>query len=108
MDVPRFWYATYPFCGIAAPTHYIQFCNIIKNNAEKMKIKVNGKAQEITSSQIGLIELLQQNNVTKPELVSVQLNGSFVRREDYQETIVQENDEVDFLFFMGGGSFLQR
>ena len=73
-----------------------------------MKIKVNGKAQEITSSQIGLIELLQQNNVTKPELVSVQLNGFFVRREDYQETIVQENDEVDFLFFMGGGSFLQR
>ncbi len=73
-----------------------------------MKIKVNGKAQEIPSTQIGLIELLQQNNVTKPELVSVQLNGFFVRREDYQETIVQENDEVDFLFFMGGGSFLQR
>lgn len=70
-----------------------------------MKIKVNGKTQEIPSTQIGLIELLQQNNVTKPELVSVQLNGFFVRREDYQETIVQENDEVDFLFFMGGGSF---
>ena len=73
-----------------------------------MKIKVNGKAQEIPSNQIGLIELLQQNNVTKPELVSVQLNGFFVRREDYQETTVQENDEVDFLFFMGGGSFLRR
>ena len=69
-----------------------------------MKIKVNGKAQEIPSIQIGLIELLQQNNVTKPELVSVQMNGFFVRREDYQETILQENDEVDFLFFMGGGS----
>ena len=40
-----------------------------------MKLKVNGKEQEFDQTQIGLIELLQQNKVTKPELVSVQLNG---------------------------------
>lgn len=70
-----------------------------------MKIKINGKEQEFVDSQIGLIELLQQNKVTKPELVSVQVNGFFVRREVYQETILHENDEVDFLFFMGGGGY---
>ena len=69
-----------------------------------MVLKVNGKEQTIDSKYIRLIELLQQNNVTKPELVSVQLNGLFVKREVYKETIVKENDEVDFLFFMGGGS----
>ncbi len=69
-----------------------------------MKLKVNGKEQEFDQTQIGLIELLQQNKVTKPELVSVQLNGFFVKREAYQETSLHENDEVDFLFFMGGGS----
>ncbi len=69
-----------------------------------MVLKVNGKEQTIDSKDIRLIELLQQNNVTKPELVSVQLNGLFVKREVYKETIVKENDEVDFLFFMGGGS----
>lgn len=69
-----------------------------------MIIKVNGKNQEFSNAHIGLIELLQKNNVTKPDLVSVQLNGYFVKREVYNETIVSENDEVDFLFFMGGGS----
>jgi sulfur carrier protein len=42
--------------------------------------------------------------VTKPELVSVQLNSSFVKRDAYEQTVIKENDEVDFLFFMGGGS----
>jgi len=69
-----------------------------------MKIKVNGKEQEFAENQIDLIELLKQNNVAKPELVSIQLNGSFVKREIYQDIKVKENDEVDFLFFMGGGS----
>lgn len=73
-----------------------------------MKIKINGKEQEFVDSQIGLIELLQQNKVTKPELVSVQVNGLFVRREVYQETILHENEEVDFLFFMGGGGYFNR
>jgi sulfur carrier protein len=70
----------------------------------KMKVIINGKVQEFHQSQIGLIELLQQNKVTKPELVSVQLNSSFVKRDAYEQTVIKENDEVDFLFFMGGGS----
>jgi sulfur carrier protein len=69
-----------------------------------MVLKVNGKEQILDSKEIRLTELLQQNNVAKPELVSVQLNGSFIKREIYKETFVKENDEVDFLFFMGGGS----
>lgn len=76
----------------------------ISLNNMKMIIKVNGKDQEFSNVHIELIELLQKNNVTKPDLVSVQLNGYFVKREVYNETIVSENDEVDFLFFMGGGS----
>lgn len=73
-----------------------------------MKIKVNGKDKEFSNNQIGLIELLEQNKVTRPELVSVQINGSFVNREAYGETVVNENDEVDFLFFMGGGAFYEN
>jgi len=56
-----------------------------------MVVKVNGKDQTFNSSQIGLIELLQHNSVTKPELVSVQLNGAFVKRETYQVTFVKES-----------------
>lgn len=73
-----------------------------------MIVKVNGKEQEFNSNQIGLIELLRQNNITKPELVSVQLNGAFVKRDSYQEAQVKESDEIEFLYFIGGGSIRQQ
>lgn len=70
-----------------------------------MRVKVNGKEQLLSNNQIGLIQLLQQNNVTKPELVSVQINGAFVKRDSYQEILLKESDEIEFLYFIGGGSF---
>lgn len=67
------------------------------------KIKVNGNEQVI-SNPISLTELIALNNVAQPSMVSIQLNGEFVVRDDYDSTLVNEGDEVDFLYFMGGGS----
>jgi len=36
-------------------------------------------------------------------MVSIQLNGQFVNREDFDSTKVSDGDELDFLYFMGGG-----
>ncbi len=68
-----------------------------------MKIIVNGKELSFNESKLLLIDLIKLNNVKQPEMVSVQLNGAFVSREDFQSTHVKEGDEVDFLYFMGGG-----
>lgn len=67
-----------------------------------MKIKVNGKTEEL-EQEISITELLFQNKVEMPDAVSVQLNGKFVKKDNFQTTFVRENDEVDFLYFMGGG-----
>ena len=67
------------------------------------KIKVNGNEQEI-SNPVSLTDLIALNNVAQPSMVSIQLNGEFVVRDDYDSTLVNEGDEVDFLYFMGGGS----
>lgn len=67
------------------------------------KIKVNGNEQEI-SNPVSLTELIALNNVAQPSMVSIQLNGEFVVRDDYDSTLLNEGDEVDFLYFMGGGS----
>lgn len=48
-------------------------------------------------------ELIKQNNVENPELVSVQVNEEFLDRNEYAKRQVEEGDEIDFLFFMGGG-----
>ncbi len=69
-----------------------------------MKVKVNNDEKNFDNEALSVLELLKECNVEMPEMVSVQLNGEFVDKEDYEKTNVKDNDEVDFLYFMGGGS----
>jgi sulfur carrier protein len=68
------------------------------------KIQVNGKEQEIDSP-VSVIDLIKKNDVEQPEMVSVQINGEFVDRAHFSIVNVNDGDEVDFLYFMGGGSY---
>ncbi len=67
------------------------------------KIYVNGKEQEATVP-VTLIDLIRKNKVEQPEMVSIQVNGEFVDRSEYNSAQINAGDEVDFLYFMGGGS----
>jgi len=67
-------------------------------------LKVNGKEQELNDT-ISVSGLIKLNKVSQPDMVSIQLNGNFVVRENYENTLLKEGDEIDFLYFMGGGSF---
>lgn len=67
------------------------------------KITVNGEAQEV-SLPLNLTELIRQNNVEQPEMVSVQVNDEFTDREEWDSIQIKEGDNVDFLYFMGGGA----
>jgi sulfur carrier protein len=68
-----------------------------------MIIQVNGASKELVEASISVLDLLKVCKVEIPDMVSVQLNGTFVEKADYVSTIVNNNDEVDFLYFMGGG-----
>ncbi len=68
-----------------------------------MILKINGEKQSVENEISTIIELLMLKNVKSPDMVTVQLNGGFVRKEDYSKTYLHDNDEVDFLYFMGGG-----
>ena len=67
-------------------------------------ITVNGEPQTIPEETITVAKLLTQNKVEMPDMVSVQLNGEFLDRQLFETTRVKHSDEVDFLYFMGGGA----
>ena len=67
------------------------------------KITVNGEAQEMQLP-LSLTELIRQNDVQQPEMVSVQVNEDFVDRNEWDSIQMKEGDSVDFLYFMGGGT----
>lgn len=67
------------------------------------QIIVNDEKQDVTLP-LTLSELIKLNKVFQPEMVTVQVNEEFVEKEDYDKTQIKEGDQVDFLYFMGGGS----
>lgn len=69
-----------------------------------MKLTINGKPEEISETKLTITELLKVKNVQMPEMVSVELNGTILERAAFETTNVSENDAVEFLYFMGGGS----
>ena len=69
------------------------------------KITVNGETQEVKLP-LSLTQLIKQNNVEQPEMVSVQVNDDFVDRTEWDDIQIKEGDSVDFLYFMGGGCLI--
>ncbi len=68
------------------------------------KIYVNGDAQEVNLP-LNVSELIKQSDIQQPDMVSVQVNEEFAEREDWETIQLKEGDKVDFLYFMGGGTF---
>lgn len=48
-------------------------------------------------------ELITIEKVETPEYVTVSVNEDFIDRAAFGSTVLKENDEVEFLYFMGGG-----
>lgn len=69
-----------------------------------MQITVAGTKKEVKDG-LTLPELITLENVETPEYVTVSLNEEFVASADIEKTVLKEGDNVEFLYFMGGGSY---
>ncbi|ACM60285.1 sulfur carrier protein [Caldicellulosiruptor bescii] len=67
-----------------------------------MKIKANGNEVQI-EREMTIFELLDVLDVSMKEYVTVQINGQIIPRSEYDKVTVKDGDEVEFLYFMGGG-----
>ena len=69
-----------------------------------MTITVNGKEAELVAHDARTIEsLLEELNVSQRLYVTVEVNGEILERDNFGSTPVQEGDNIEFLYFMGGG-----
>jgi len=66
-----------------------------------MEILVNGKKEKINKS-ISIGEFLKIKNIRR-EVVTVQLNEKIIDKENYDTTLLRNGDELEFIFYMGGG-----
>lgn len=67
-----------------------------------MKIVVAGVQKEVKDS-LTVSELIELEKVETPEYVTVSVNEEFINSETFDSHVLKEGDEVEFLYFMGGG-----
>ena len=67
-----------------------------------MKIVVAGEKKEVADG-ITVSELIELEQVETPQYVTVSVNEEFINSEDFETHKLSEGDEVEFLYFMGGG-----
>jgi sulfur carrier protein len=67
-----------------------------------MNLTVNGASIEVPAG-ITVSELLQERKVKMPDMVSVELNGEILERSTFSTKQLKPEDQVEFLYFMGGG-----
>ena len=65
-----------------------------------MQVKINGKAEEIPGGSV--LDLLSLKKI-EPQMVAVEVNDKMIDREHLATTTLAEGDQVEFLFYMGGG-----
>ncbi len=67
-----------------------------------MKLIISGKSKEVKDG-ITIAELIQEEDVKYPDYVTVSVNTKFPKSNEYDSYVLKDGDEVEFLYYMGGG-----
>ena len=67
-----------------------------------MKVTIAGNVKDIAEGTT-LAQLVIDEKVENPEYVTVTVNDEFVENHDLENVVIKENDNIEFLYFMGGG-----
>jgi len=66
-----------------------------------MRVFVNGEARELSGTS-SLAELITQLELPVAR-IAIELNGEVVRRNDWGSTMLQDEDRIEIVHFVGGG-----
>jgi len=65
-----------------------------------MQVKINGKTEDIQGGTV--LDLLKAKNI-EPQMVAIEVNDAMLERSHLATTTLKEGDQIEFLFYMGGG-----
>ena len=71
------------------------------NNLNVAKIQLNGDSYEINAG-TNLDKLLNKLKIQKNK-VAIEVNGTIVEKNKYSNLILNKNDKVEIVHFIGGG-----
>jgi len=66
-----------------------------------MQVKINGKSEKVEETTLS--DLLQSRAI-EPRMVTVEYNSKMLDKSAFSKISLKDGDEIEFLYFMGGGS----
>jgi len=66
-----------------------------------MFIYLNGKRENIGEN-MSISKLLERKKI-RQEVVTVEHNGQIIDREKFKDTLLNEGDGIELVYYMGGG-----
>lgn len=67
-----------------------------------MTIIVTGVKKEVADG-LTLAQLVVDEKVETPEYVTASVNEEFISSSSFEDTVLKDGDNVEFIYFMGGG-----
>jgi len=67
-----------------------------------MKLTVSGNSKDYADG-LTVAQLIELEKVETPMYVTVSINDEFLASGTFDKTILKDGDNVEFLYFMGGG-----
>ena len=69
-----------------------------------MTITVTGVKKEVADG-LTLAQLVVDEKVETPEYVTASVNEEFISSSSFEDTVLKDGDNVEFIYFMGGGEY---
>ncbi|NTW31654.1 MAG: sulfur carrier protein ThiS [Bacteroidetes bacterium] len=67
-----------------------------------MKINLNNNFEEFDFNELNIKKLLEVKNFTF-KMIIIKVNGSIIKKGEYEATIVHDGDKVDVIHLISGG-----
>ncbi|SDN75445.1 sulfur carrier protein ThiS [Alkalicoccus daliensis] len=67
-----------------------------------MNIIINGETRAVTEDTVTVIDLLKKYQLEDAR-IAVEQNGNILMKEEWDETLLGEQDKIEIVHFVGGG-----
>jgi thiamine biosynthesis protein ThiS len=67
-----------------------------------LQVQVNGESREVSDT--ATLEDLVRELALPPARIAIELNRNVARRGEWAETLLSENDRIEIVHFVGGGT----
>lgn len=67
-----------------------------------MKIIINGEEHVLEEKRATVIDMLKKYNLENAR-IAVEQNGNILMKEEWEQTLLSEKDQIEIVHFVGGG-----